>query len=115
MEFNEISQHFPGFGQMLSQSEDDRLRMDILMLSVLEQRRKAMKGLRGAMGYSAKRFGSMCGVTQQYIFAMESGRASWSKARIDKFNESLKKQFACPADSEPAEQAGLADPKGAEC
>lgn len=106
MEIKEITRHFPGYGQQLAAVADDKLQLEILQLSITERLRETMKSLRGALGYSAKRFGSMCGVTQQYIFSLESGRANWNLRLICNFNEALKNTFACPTDSESAEQAG---------
>lgn len=59
--------------------------------------RQAMKEMRGSMGLSANSFGKLCGVTPQYIFALEAGRAKWNDRMILKLEESLRQKEAALA------------------
>jgi DNA-binding XRE family transcriptional regulator len=62
-----------------------------------ENLRQAMKRLRARMGLSANSFGKLCGVTPQYIFALEAGRAKWNDRMILKLEESLRQKEAALA------------------
>lgn len=50
---------------------------------------EVMKDARGELGLSAEKFGIMCGVTPQYVFRIESGRAHWSNKSVNQFIQTL--------------------------
>ena len=62
-----------------------------------EALRQAMKEIRSRMGLSASSFGKLCGVTPQYIFALEAGRAKWNDRMILKLEENLRQKEAALA------------------
>lgn len=62
-----------------------------------EALRQAMKEVRSRVGLSANSFGKLCGVTPQYIFALEAGRAKWNDRMIIKLEENLRQKEAALA------------------
>ncbi len=114
MKLENISTAIPEVWKALYDADSDESVAEGQIHQAREARRAAMKNARGLMGKSACCFGKIIGITGPYVFMLESGKYHWSRDLIYKFDQALKK-IACPADSEPAEQAGLADPKGAEC
>lgn len=54
---------------------------------------EAMKKARGELGLSAEKFGIMCGVTPQYVFRIESGKAHWSEKSISQFINALEEKL----------------------
>lgn len=47
--------------------------------------REAMSEARANLGLSAEKFGKLCGITQQYVFRIESRGADWSRNSINTF------------------------------
>lgn len=87
MEIQAIESLYPDIAMQLKLADDMRLR------AILQQRRDGMRVLRAKLGYSAKTFGEACGVTQQYIFSLESGKAKWSPKLIARCDEHLKSKL----------------------
>lgn len=81
----------------LQESLDLRKGADDLIQKSQSFARMAMKTIRGRMGLSANNFGKLCGVTPQYIFALEAGRAKWNDRMILKLEQSLRQKEAALA------------------
>lgn len=47
--------------------------------------REAMLEARSNLGFSAEKFGKLCGITPQYVFRIEAGKAHWSEDCLNKF------------------------------
>lgn len=89
METSNISQYLPRVAHLVCeavQRQDEAYQSSIKSYALW---REIMKDVRAKTGFSAKRFGAMCGVTQSYIFALESGRAKWSQKLISRINEGV--------------------------
>lgn len=114
MKLENISASIPEVWKALYDADSDESIAECQISQAHQARRSAMKEARNRMGKSASCFGKLIGITGPYVFMLESGKYHWSHELIYKFDQALKK-IACPTDSEPVEQAGLADPKGAEC
>ena len=92
--------------QLINLAEDTIYDLSLQSSVQSDNIRKHMIAIRGKMGLSAEKFGQLCDITPQYVFRIEAGKATWSRKSVARFNANLKKQFACPTGSEPAEQAG---------
>ncbi len=51
--------------------------------------RETMLKARSNLGMSAEKFGKLCGITPQYVFRIESGKAHWSEECLDTFMSNM--------------------------
>ena len=90
METDQIRRVAPNIFQFI---EDAKSRMDVASFEVSRGQSdlsEHMKTLRHYLGLSAQKFGAMCGITQQYVFALEGKRATWKPRMISRLNEALR-------------------------
>ena len=93
METDQIRRVAPNIFQFI---EDAKSRMDVASFEVSRGQSdlsEHMKTLRHYLGLSAQKFGAMCGITQQYVFALEGKRATWKPRMIICLNEALKNKM----------------------
>ena len=56
--------------------------------------RETMIEARSNLGFSAEKFGKLCGITPQYVFRIEAGKAHWSEDCLNAFISNMEGENA---------------------
>ena len=56
--------------------------------------RETMIEARSNLGFSAEKFGKLCGITTQYVFRIEAGKAHWREDCLNAFISNMEGENA---------------------